>query len=188
VGLEDGALRATLALRLSLMLERRGDVRRGAMVAAEAAAAADGFRTAAVDRARGAADEPTRHVTAESVWGATSGDGTGPDGSLFAFTPTSLAESDQAYACLHADLLAWGLLTSSTPSTLNVFLLLRASSIHPESKSYEHVRYRFECLFSMTLLRGRSLPSTAGGRTSEPTRRGGPETGAGGSQGAEARE
>lgn len=37
VGLEDGALRATLALRLSLMLERRGDVRRGAVVAAEAA-------------------------------------------------------------------------------------------------------------------------------------------------------
>jgi len=36
VGLEDGALRATLALRLSLMLERRGDVRRGAVVAAEA--------------------------------------------------------------------------------------------------------------------------------------------------------
>ena len=30
-------------------------------------------------------------------------------------------------------------------------------SIHPEGKSCGHVRYRFECLFSMTLLRGGGL-------------------------------
>ena len=118
VDLEDGALRATLALRLSLMLERRGDARSAAVVASHAVAAAEKFRDAAVDRSRGADDEPTRYITAESVWGASSGggtageDGTGPgpvDGttvSPFSFTPTSLSESDQAYACLHADVLA----------------------------------------------------------------------------------
>jgi hypothetical protein len=110
VGLEDGALRATLALRLSLMLERRGDARRGAVVAHEAAAAADSFRNAAVDRSRGADDEPTRYITAESVWGsaaASSGDTADTAaGGAFSFTPTTLSESDQAYACLHADLLA----------------------------------------------------------------------------------
>jgi len=144
VGLEDPALRATLALRLSLMLEKRGDVRQGAKVALCAAAAADVFRTAAVDRSRGADDESTRYITAEAIWvgdaslplghgrtlsapqringgGGEGGgegagvhygktvrggvDGGGASTAVLDFTPSTLSESDQAFACLHADLL-----------------------------------------------------------------------------------
>jgi len=66
---------------------------------------------------------------------------------------------------------ARGPLQTRTQPTLNLLRLLRAGmvsmNIHPEGKSRGHVRYRFECLFSLTLLQG-----GRGGRL------GGAETGA----------
>ena len=53
---------------------------------------------------------------------------------------------------------ARGVLRARTRPTFNLLLLIRAGtvgvSIHHEGKSCGHVRSRFECLFSMTLLRG----------------------------------
>ena len=120
VGFDDGALRATVSLRLCLVLERRGDVVSAARVAEEATRAMDQARRALVDAAAGSPDEAVRHVTAECVWLGSADDddddkndekndatGDSPGGdSPVGFARASTSETERALAAIHADLLA----------------------------------------------------------------------------------
>ena len=107
VGFDDGALRATISLRLCLALERRGDVVAAAHAAEEATRAIETSRRAHVDLAVGSEDEAVRNVTAECVWlSAADDDGGDAAVSAVAFERTSTSETEQALASLHADLLA----------------------------------------------------------------------------------
>ena len=108
VDFHDGELRATVALRLCSLLEHRGEVQRAAAVAADAKLAIERARTGAMRASRGFLDEPTRHITAESVWApASSGDGGGAASSaIFSHTPSSMSESERRLACVHVDVLS----------------------------------------------------------------------------------
>ena len=112
VGFDDGALRATVSLRLCLILERRGDVVSAARVAEEATRAIEESRRALVEVAAGSPDEAVRHITAECVWLGTAdddddagGDGDASDATV-GFARASTSETERALAAIHADLLA----------------------------------------------------------------------------------
>ena len=94
VGFDDGALRATISLRLCLALERRGDVVAAAHAAEEATRAIETSRRAHVDLAVGSEDEAVRNVTAECVWlSAADDDGGDAAVSAVAFERTSTSET-----------------------------------------------------------------------------------------------